>query len=143
MTLNELLQEFQNLPFVSLVGNIDFERNLLPEADKAIFPNLELFEVPFFEIQGETAIKRTAYVYVLNRGTENEVAKWKDGYPTPITRSNDIKQKFANLIEQYHGRVVEEGSNFVVVEAYILNTDNQYEKKRYLIDKGGNITEVI
>lgn len=142
MTLNELLQEFQSLPFVSLVGNIDFNRDLLSEADKAIFPNLELFEVPFFEVQGETAVKRTIYVYVLDRGTENEVAKWKDGYPQPMTRKNDIKQKYADLIEQY-GRVVEEGSNYVIVEGYILNESNQYTKKRYLIDEGGNITEVI
>lgn len=143
MTLDELLQEFQSLPFVSLVGDINFERNLLPEADKNVFPNLELFEVPFFEVKGEVAVKRTAYVYVLNKGTENEVAKWKDNYPQPMTRANPIKQKYEDLIKQYNARVVEEGENYIVVEAHVKNANNQFEKKRYLIDEGGNITEVI
>ena len=143
MTLQELLNEFAGLSFVSMVGNINFDTDLVPEKDKMIFPNLELFEVPFIEVQGDTAIKRTEYVYVLNGGTENEIAKWKDRYPMPTTRSNDIKQKFASLIEQYNGKVVDEGSNHVIVEAYVPDGTGSLTKKQYLIDRAGTITEVV
>lgn len=143
MTLQELLDEFKALSFVSMVGNVNLNADLISSGDKVIFPDLELFEVPFVEVQGETAIKRTEYVYVLNRGTDKEIAKWKDAYPAPAARSNDIIQKFADVIEQYNGSVIAEGSNHIIVAAYVPDGTGKLVKKQYLIDGAGTVTEVV
>ena len=143
MKLSELLTEFENLDFVYLVGRVDLNADHVSFEDKAIFPNLELFEVPFIEKQGNTMIKRTEWVYVKDRGTEVEVAAWKDSYPQPTTRGNNIKQKYYELIEQNKGMVLEEGDNYIVIQAYELNDEGKYEQRKYLVDEDGTITEVV
>ena len=143
MKLNELLTDFATLSFVDVVGNVNLEKDHIGDADKSIFPGLELFEVPFIEIQGEVAIKRTEWVYVTDRGTAGEVAKWKGNFPSASTRANQIAQKYNSLVEQYHGKVIDQGANFIVVQSWHKNaTSELMESKKHLIEEDGTITEI-
>jgi hypothetical protein len=112
MNKQELIQELENKTFVKKLTKL--------EDTGSASQDLKLYAQHYIESDGNVAKETKAHIYVLDEGLATEEAYFKDREPElSVQTTHPLVKKYQSTINQYNGKVIDKGEDFIVLSGYI------------------------
>lgn len=135
MNKQELVNDLKSKDFVEQLINE-------PKLQREDF-GVKWYTQEIFEIVGNAGTTRTIHFFVLNEGTAEEKAVYKDRIPEKQSRGELFKNKIQDKLSLINGKIEEinEDGKYAIVKGYVEDSGKMIPK-RYLIKYiAGNIVK--